>query len=1311
MHHQGDRDPISNHTQDTTCLAPSPAQLKSSTYHATRRVLTLVTLFTLLVALGLGIMLGALPLLNFYQGHVEQWWHALFNHLWLLLPALFLMVALSFWLLKGVVRPLLLAYDGRIQNLEQQLHSQQRQTGTDQAALAQAKKHSDQMVQMLKFLHRISEETQTSTDQKIRQGLDYGQALFGMEAAFISQVRDNVCRITYAMGREEMLQNGSRLPVDKNCCLHQLKPDSEGTIPPLINQACHHMVCAQRFGFETLISAPLVVEHQSYGVLAFASHQPAPQLPQKAHTTMLQLMAQWIGAHLAQQQRMQALQWSNERLARFRATLDNLDDMIALADPRTLRFVDVNRGMVEATGLSLDELLTKRLSDLTTAEAQSSIAQTMNRLVKGQDRTLRFEVTLPQADGTALQADALVQWVELEEGKPVVVHLLRDATELKEAEGALRVSEERLKFALDGSNDGLWDWNINHDDLHCSPRLEAMLGFETGSLTGSMARLKAMILEQERPGVEALLRIHLDGHVDLYEAEYRITTASGRLMWILDRGKVVERNQQGQPLRAVGTFADITARKDMEAALHEAKVEAESASRAKSRFLANMSHEIRTPMNAILGLSSLALEQAKDQRQRDFLEKINHSGHFLMGLLNDILDLSKIEAERMDLEIHPFRLDELLKQLAANLMPTLRSKNLEVHFFIESGTPLALSGDGLRLGQVLHNLLSNAVKFTHEGEVRITIGAKPDQQQANLYFFTFQVQDSGIGIPSELQSKLFEPFIQADSSTTRQYGGTGLGLAICRRLMEMMNGHITLNSRPGEGSLFTCLLPIQAQSAMAVCCPAPEDAFKGLRLLIASRSPSLPDSIHFSMRAMEMKTEHVTEPEAMAQLLHSGFQPDVVLLDENCGSPENLLTAVQRIIQNSTPKKRPTILMTTLHQNHAFLEQLSHAGMDGLLDKPLLPTALYDALMRILHTGSLDMGGGEDISSRDHATHLAGLNILLVEDHELNMEVAKAILERVGIRVITAQHGEEALALVEQTKGEVLDAILMDLQMPIMDGFEATIKIRALDHCHQPPIIALTANAFSQDRERALKVGMNDHITKPISPKQLYEAISRWTEPKDQLLTHIDQLSTVGTQEDAILLPHLEDWQQQAVLERFEGNTTLILRLLDRLVEECQLLLPKVDALLKEQNWPEAMGVVHGFKGISGNLGLEALQRQALSLEQSLRAHAVDPQRAQQHWQTLSSSIQIFVESYSSWQNPHEVETMEPVDDRQPLAPKIREELLLLLAQRQMQARELYRLHQAAIAQWLGETRAEALHTAMEELDFATAEKVMISRA
>ncbi|WP_049757565.1 response regulator [Magnetococcus marinus] len=1281
--------------------SPRPAQLR-----LTRRVLTLLTLFALLVALGIGLLLGALP---FLQGfNLTAWWQALQPRLWTLLPGVVLLVGTTLWLLRGVVYPLLNSYHHQLNVLDQQRLDQHDQIKQHQHQLHEANAHALRLQRMSQFLHHITESTQMSMDEKIEQGLEYGQSLFGMEISFVGQVREGICRVIHVLN-SDTLQKNSRLVMDNRCCLKQLAQNEQGVVSPLLSACCAEMVCAQLHQFQALICAPLVVEHQSYGVLAFASMQPFQSLDSRRDEALLELLAQWVGTHLAQQQRMQALQWSNERLARFRATLDHLDDMIALADPRTLRFVDVNRGMVESTGLSLDGLLSKRLADLTTPQSQAKVNRIMNRLVVGLDRMLRFEVTLQHTNGSCIETDALVQWVELEAGKPVVVHMLRDATERKRAETALRVSEERLTFALEGSNDGLWDWNIAEDNLHCSPRLEAMLGFRRGSLTGSMARLKSMIVEQERPGVEALLRIHLDGHVDLYEAEYRINSASGRLLWILDRGKVVQRNSKGQPIRAVGTFTDITARKDMEAALHDAKVEAESASRAKSRFLANMSHEIRTPMNAILGLSSLALEQAKEARQRDFLEKINHSGHFLMGLLNDILDLSKIEAERMDLESQPFRLDELLKQLAANVLPAMRNKAVEVHFFIASGTPLALVGDALRLGQVLHNLLSNAMKFTHEGEVRITLTAEPYVQLTDHYLFTFEVKDSGIGIPAEVQPKLFESFIQADSSTTRQYGGSGLGLAICRRLMEMMHGKITLQSSLGQGSTFTCRLPLQIQSCTVTCCPMPEDAFKGQRLLVVSNSGSLPESIQFSMGSLDLQLRHTVDPEAMAALVAQGFYPDVVLLDDNCGDSTQLVNAISQFTLMMTEQKKPTILMTTVHQDSTLLERLSAAGMDGVLDKPLLPMALYDVLMRLLHTGSLNMGGLESVSSRDHAAHLAGLHVLLVEDHDLNMEVAKAILERVGIRVITAQHGGEALALLEQTEGAAFDAILMDLQMPVMDGFETTRVIRSKTAWAQPPIIALTANAFSQDRERALQVGMNDHITKPIAPGLLYAALERWIDRKDRAIGHLDLLSQA---EEVVVFPPLQGWQQQQVLIRFEGDEALVRRLLDRLVEECHRLLSHVEPLLTQQAWPELLASVHGFKGITGNLGLEILQKNASIMEQGLCKERVVASQVAQHWHILAGSIRDFVGTYGQWQQQcMEGDKGHGKRDEQGKGDDILQELLELLAGRQMGARDHYKRHRRVLMAWLGESKAAALEKAMAELDFVTAEKVLLSRS
>jgi PAS domain S-box-containing protein len=775
--------------------------------------------------------------------------------------------------------------------------------------------------------------------------------------------------------------------------------------------------------------------------------------------------------------------------------------------------------------------------------------------------------------------------------------------QLQQTNATLQISEEKLAVTLYSIGDAVLSTDADGCVTLLNPLAEKLTGWELAQAIGRPVSEIFNIINQEtrQPATIPVKETLEHGTIQGLANHTVLIARDGKECAIADSCAPI-RDRDGQVVGAVLVFRDVTEEYAVQRAMHEnnialenARSAAEAANLAKSDFLANMSHEIRTPMNAIIGMSYLALKTDLTSRQRDYINKIKGSSRHLLGIINDILDLSKIEAGKLTVEHTEFELEKVLDNVADLIADKTSSKGLELVFDIAKNVPPILNGDPLRLGQILINYSNNAVKFTERGEIDIAISLKEETDKDVLLYCA--VRDTGIGLSEEQMGRLFQSFSQADASTTRKFGGTGLGLVIAKKLAELMGGEVGVKSAPGKGSTFWFTARLgkgQGQQRKLALAGDLQDK----RVLVVDDNENARLVLGDLLGNMSFKVDQVESGlAAIAAAEHAEAQGrpyEIIFLDWQMPGMDGIETSKR--LRERPLRRVPHMIMVTAHGREEIIKAAEDAGIADVLIKPVTASVLFDGVVRILG-GVVDSVRSADAPSDtfEQLASIKGARVLLVEDNELNQEVGMELLHDAGFVVDLAENGQIAL---DKIRAAHYDIVLMDMQMPVMDGVMATEEIRKEVRFKDLPVVAMTANSMQSDRDRCMAAGMNDHVAKPIEPEDLWKALLKWIKPRHAMAT-----SALATRQppDIHLPTGIDGLDISNGLRRVLGKKPLYLSMLRKFIAGQKFVTSKIFKELENNDRDAAIRLAHTLKGVAGNIGATRLQQLAEQLETALK--------------------------------------------------------------------------------------------------------------
>lgn len=914
---------------------------------------------------------------------------------------------------------------------------------------------------------------------------------------------------------------------------------------------------------------------------------------------------------------------------KLQAVLDTVIDGIITITPKGI-IQSFNKSAEKIFGYSASEVIGKNISMLMPSPYREEHDSYLSNYIKtgvakiiGQGR----EAMGQRKDGLTLPVEIGISEVKLL-GEHLFVGVVRDISVKKAMEENLKKSEERFQLAIAGSNNGIWDWNLVTGEVYFSERFKEMLGYGETEIKNNLEEWSERLHPDDKEAVLELLQANLMSKKSAYDVEYRLKTKSGEYKWFRTKGQAIW-DENGKPVRMAGSLSDISRRKTAESELRSAKEqaetmaiellraneqaliarsEAEHATQMKSDFLANMSHEIRTPMNAVIGMTSLLLEDEIEQEHRQKLEIIRQSGEALLEIINDILDISKIEAGKLSLEPINFNLQHAMVEMVELLTPRCSDKGIDILLRYSPDTPELVIGDAGRIRQILINLAGNAVKFTDSGYVLVNV-EKISSDNKNV-ILRFEVSDTGIGIAKEAQDKLFDKFTQADASTTRKYGGTGLGLAICCKLVSMMKGEIGVKSEIGKGSTFwfTLTLPLAAKQRKIK--QHHELANHETRILVVEKESINRDIICEYIKSYGMQYSCASSHDEALYMLRDAKKNDneysIVLTEHKITDIDSQELA--GAIKGDKTIKDTKLVIITQNGFRGEAEEVEKQGFSAYLVKPFHSKVLEETLIRLFAAKKNneniplitrydigDLSKTERYSRRNDISFNA--RILVAEDNPINQMVARQMLGLMGCRVDTASNGRECLEMLQKFP---YDLVFMDCMMPEMNGYEATRKIRTTQHIKEIPIVALTANALQGEYKKCLEAGMNDYLSKPIKKLEIRKIMIKYL-PKKLIKKHKADSSNIPLQSDSPIVELSDVIEQKtfnAFLELMGGESANILN------KHCDIAdgyLQQIKKSLKEKNYAAMADAAHPLKSSSRQIGATEVGKLAAQIEETAK--------------------------------------------------------------------------------------------------------------
>ncbi|HKS37219.1 MAG TPA: PAS domain S-box protein, partial [Verrucomicrobiae bacterium] len=878
---------------------------------------------------------------------------------------------------------------------------------------------------------------------------------------------------------------------------------------------------------------------------------------------------------------------------------------ISIATFKEGRFIDVNESFLGLLGYSREELVGRTALELGIWVKQTDRIPIMEQLQeKGSVRDI--ESHFRTRSGEIRESLASAELIKLN-GEPCILCLVHDITQRKQAEEALRKSEERFQLIAHATNDTVWDWDLKTDEVWWNEGIKTVFGYSLEEVGHDGSWWDDHIHAEDKDRVLAGMHEVVQSGGRYWSSEYRYRRADGSYADVFDRGYVLL-DDYGRPIRMIGAMMDITVRKRVERELAKARDEALESVRLKSEFLANISHEVRTPLNGIIGMTVLLQDSSLTPEQRSFSETIQASADALLGIINDILDFSKLEAGKLQFETLDFDLRALVESTLELLAERAQQKHVELVSLIDSNVPILLRGDPGRLRQVITNLVVNAIKFTDHGDVVLRVARESETTTDASLCFT--VIDTGIGIPHDAVPHLFQAFYQADGSTTRKYGGTGLGLAISKQLVEMMGGQIGVESTAGKGSTFWFTVKLVKQANTAVSGEDRKARFAGLRVLIVDDNETNRGILLHQTAALAMRPDSAAGGEEALQKLRTAAAADdryaVAILDMQMSSMDGL-TLARSIKADPTIASTRLLLMTSLGPR-SDTAALRAAGIGAFLVKPVKQSQLIDCLAALTTPSPqhetrfwLNRKDSSDASDKRPRSSKP-VHILVAEDNPINQKVAIGLLDKLGYRAEAVANGPEVMRATELVS---YDIIFMDCQLPEMDGYKTTSEIRrreAARHNNRKRtyIIAMTAHAMRGAREKCLEAGMDDYISKPVHLETLRTVL-------DKAVHEVQSPKPVAAKPDTKGTDVMIDQSALITLRtlRQPGKPDPVSELIDIFLRDTPGRLSEMKTAVEQYDAYSLELVAHSLRGCSSSVGACRMAEICSQLEEHARLGSI----------------------------------------------------------------------------------------------------------